>query len=52
VAHRRQLVEHLPDDTGIAWVLIQHMAPDRESDLAGILGRRTNLPVEDAPRPS
>lgn len=43
----QELVSGLPDDAGIAWALIQHMAPDRESHLADILRRRTNLPLED-----
>jgi two-component system, chemotaxis family, CheB/CheR fusion protein len=45
VSALQELVERIPKDSGIAWVLIQHMAPDRESDLAGILGRKTSLPV-------
>lgn len=39
-------VKHIPPEAGIAWVLIQHMAPDRESHLAEILGRETALPIE------
>ncbi len=38
-------VAHVPTDAGIAWVLIQHMAPDRESQLRQILARKTALPV-------
>lgn len=40
----------LPEDSGIAWVLIQHMAPDRPSELARILARRTDVPVEEVKR--
>lgn len=40
-------VAHLPTDAGIAWVLIQHMAPDRESQLREILERKTSLPVTE-----
>ena len=36
-------VRHIPAKSGIAWVLIQHMAPDRESHLEGILARHTAL---------
>lgn len=43
----RTLVEHLPDRSGLAWVLIQHMAPDRESHLSEILSRNTSMPVTD-----
>jgi two-component system, chemotaxis family, CheB/CheR fusion protein len=45
VSALQELVERIPKDSGIAWVLILHMAPDRDSDLAGILGRKTSLPV-------
>ncbi len=45
VSALQELVKHIPKDSGIAWVLIQHMAPNRESDLAGILARRTDAPV-------
>ncbi|HEY1189243.1 MAG TPA: chemotaxis protein CheB [Gemmata sp.] len=34
-----------PADAGMAYVLVQHLAPDRESLLAEILGKHTPLPV-------
>jgi two-component system, chemotaxis family, CheB/CheR fusion protein len=40
-----QLLSHLPVDTGMAFVLIQHMSPDRESLLSEILARSTKMPV-------
>lgn len=40
-----QLLKHLPLDTGMAFVLIQHLDPDHESALAQILSRATTLPV-------
>ena len=40
-----RLVEHLPPDTGMAFVLVQHLDPDHESKLPFLLGRVTNLPV-------
>lgn len=43
----QDLVTHIPGDSGIAWVLIQHMAPDRPSELAAILARRSELAVEE-----
>src|SRR5262249_20259113 len=36
-------VQHIPANSGIAWVLVQHLAPDRESFLADILQRQTKL---------
>jgi two-component system, chemotaxis family, CheB/CheR fusion protein len=40
-----QLLSHLPVDTGMAFVLIQHLSPDRESLLAEILTRATKMLV-------
>jgi two-component system, chemotaxis family, CheB/CheR fusion protein len=40
-----QLLAHLPIDTGMAFVLIQHLAPDRASLLAEILARATKMLV-------
>lgn len=40
-----QLLNHLPIDTGMAFVLIQHLAPHQESLLTVILSRATQMPV-------
>ncbi|MBD2111386.1 MULTISPECIES: chemotaxis protein CheB [Cyanophyceae] len=40
------LISNLPADTGMAFVLIQHLAPDHESQLAEILGRVTPMVVQ------
>ena len=42
------LLSHLPSDTGMAFVLIQHLAPDHKSLLSEILGRMTEMPVSEA----
>lgn len=42
-----QLLSHLSTDTGMAFVLIQHLSPDRESLLSDILARATPLPVRE-----
>ena len=42
-----QLLEALPIDTGMAFVLVQHLDPDHESALAQILARTTSLPVNE-----
>lgn len=39
------LIRHLPTDTGMAFVLIQHLSPNHESLLSEILGRITEMPV-------
>src|SRR4028118_1387588 len=43
-----QLLKPLPADTGMAFVLIQHLAADRHSLLSEILGRSTEMPVNEA----
>jgi two-component system, chemotaxis family, CheB/CheR fusion protein len=40
-----QLLSHLPIDTGMAFVLILHLSPDRESLLTEILARATKMRV-------
>jgi len=42
-----QLLSHLPSDTGMAFVLIQHLAPDHKSLLSEILARTTQMPVNE-----
>jgi chemotaxis methyl-accepting protein methylase/signal transduction histidine kinase/chemotaxis response regulator CheB len=43
-----QLLGRLPDHTGMAFVLIQHLDPTRASFLAEALGRATRMPVVQA----
>src|SRR5258707_666991 len=40
-----QLLKHLPADTGMGFVLVQHLDPAHESALAQILGRTASMPV-------
>ncbi|HEU5181894.1 MAG TPA: CheR family methyltransferase [Candidatus Polarisedimenticolia bacterium] len=42
-----QLLRSLPVDTGMAFVLVQHLAPTHQSALAGILSRATSMPVTE-----
>src|SRR3954452_8520944 len=42
------LLAHLPVDTGLAFVLVQHLEPTHRSILAEILGRVTRMPVVEA----
>ena len=41
----REFFGALPDGLGLAYVVIVHMAPDHDSELAAILSRRTTMPV-------
>jgi chemotaxis methyl-accepting protein methylase/signal transduction histidine kinase/ActR/RegA family two-component response regulator len=42
-----QVLKHLPLDTGLAFVLVQHLDPKHESMLTEILSRETRMPVEE-----
>lgn len=39
---------HMPADSGLAFVLVQHLAPDHDSMLSDLLGRATGMPVREA----
>ncbi|HEV2176359.1 MAG TPA: PAS domain S-box protein [Terriglobia bacterium] len=41
------LLKHLPPDTGMGFVLIQHLAPQHHSMLTEVLARTTRLPVAE-----
>jgi two-component system, chemotaxis family, CheB/CheR fusion protein len=43
-----QLLKYLPDDTGLAFVLVQHLDPRHESQLVDLLSRATRMPVIEA----
>ena len=40
-----KLLEHLPADTGMAFVLVQHLLPKHESALTELLAKRTSMRV-------
>ena len=42
-----QLLKALPLDTGMGFVLVQHLDPEHESALTQILARATSLPVHE-----
>lgn len=42
-----QLLQHLPTDTGMGFVLVQHLSPDHKSLLREILSRATEMPVHE-----
>ena len=43
-----EVLEALPDDTGLAFVFLLHLTRDHGSQLPEILGRVTNMPVRQA----
>jgi two-component system CheB/CheR fusion protein len=42
-----ELLTHLPEDTGMAFVLIQHLDPKHESHLRELLSKTTKMPVSE-----
>ncbi len=40
-----EVLAHLPDDTGMAFVLVQHLDPKHPSVLAELLARSSSMPV-------
>ena len=40
-----QFFDAVPPDTGMSFVVVQHLPPDRESMIAGILAKHTSMPV-------
>ncbi|MFH0915427.1 MAG: chemotaxis protein CheB [bacterium] len=43
-----ELLRHLPPDTGMAFVLVQHLDPSHESILAELLSSKTSMSVVEA----
>jgi two-component system CheB/CheR fusion protein len=43
-----QLLNHLPPDTGMGFVLVQHLDPQHGSALTQLLARATKMPVHEA----
>jgi two-component system, chemotaxis family, CheB/CheR fusion protein len=43
-----ELLQYLPNDTGVAFVLIQHLDPKHGSLLTELLGRSTQMPVVES----
>ncbi len=42
-----ELLNHLPEETGLAYVFIQHLSPDHESVLTQILSKQTKIPIHE-----
>ena len=40
---------NMPADSGMAFVLVQHLSPDHKSMLAELIGKTTSMPVIEAP---
>ena len=44
-----ELMSHFPADTGMAFVLIQHLDPNHQSILADLLSKSTTMKVSEVP---
>jgi two-component system, chemotaxis family, CheB/CheR fusion protein len=44
----RRFFTEMPADSGLAFLVIQHLAPDHKSEMALLLGRCTQMPVTEA----
>src|SRR2546430_1695147 len=44
----QKLFDAMPSDNGIAFVVIQHLDPNHQSQLAQVLGRHTDMQVTEA----
>jgi two-component system CheB/CheR fusion protein len=42
-----ELLNHLPDDTGMAFVLVQHLDPKHDSHLTELLSKESRMPVSE-----
>src|SRR6478752_7714224 len=43
-----ELLQHLPEKTGMGFVLVQHLMPEHKSILPQLLAKATRLPVLEA----
>lgn len=43
----KKLLKAIPEDTGMAFLFVQHLDPDHESMLPDILQKETNMPVAE-----
>lgn len=43
----KKLINAIPDDSGMAYILVQHLHPGHSSSLPEILQRETNIPVHE-----
>jgi chemotaxis response regulator CheB len=44
----KPLFSNMPPDSGVTFVLVQHLAPDHKSLLAALIGKVTAMPVIEA----
>jgi two-component system, chemotaxis family, CheB/CheR fusion protein len=47
----QQFFDDMPEDSGIAFVVVMHLSPDFESQLASVLQQKTSMPVIEVSEP-
>lgn len=43
----KKLIREIPEHSGMAYVIVQHLSPDHDSNLTEILGQVTKIPVHE-----
>jgi len=43
----KKILKNIPEDSGMAYVIVQHLSPDYPSNLTEILAQQTNIPVHE-----
>src|SRR5437764_3287779 len=51
IAPLQQFFGDMPPDSGLAFVVVMHLAPDFESQLASVLQQKTRMPVTQVTEP-
>lgn len=44
----QELFDHLPNNTGLTFVIVQHLAPEYKSLMPELLGKHTQMPIDTA----
>ncbi|WP_373516207.1 chemotaxis protein CheB, partial [Pricia sp.] len=47
IASFKKFISAIPEDSGMAYILVQHLAPSHESILPELLAKVTNIPVQE-----
>lgn len=51
IAPLQQFFEEMKPDSGLAFVVVMHLSPDFESQLAAVIGQKTTMPVVQVSEP-
>jgi two-component system CheB/CheR fusion protein len=51
IAVLQQFFSHMPPDSGLAFVVVMHLSPEHESNLAAVIAQKTSMPVMQVMEP-